>query len=115
MKATNPVVAQQFLVECREDYVGLWSVIRRIRAVGISERPKVIETTLDLLAQLLSEGKIVAGQFANDEFHEWKLPTQHIIEKIEREWIELGRDPTIGEIAWFTTIKSAPPTRRFAP
>ena len=98
-------IAQQVRAECREDYVGLWSIVRRIRGAGVADRSSVIEITLALLRQLLSEGEIIAGQFADRKFHEWKAPPQEIIAKIESEWTNLGRDPDIGEIAWFVAAR----------
>ena len=94
-------IAQQICAECREDYVGLWSIVRRIRGAGVADHFRILETTLALLRQLLSEGEIIAGQFVDRKFLEWKVPPQEIIAKIETEWVNLGRDPDIGEIAWF--------------
>jgi hypothetical protein len=96
-------IAQQIRAECREDYVGLWSIVRRIRGAGAGDQSKIVETTSALLKQLLSEGGIIAGQFVDRKFHEWKMSPQEIVAKIECEWVNLGRDPDIGEIAWFVS------------
>jgi hypothetical protein len=107
-------VAQEFLTECREDYVGLWSLVKRIRHAGAADDSNILKTTLDLVLPFLSEGAIIAGQFARDgevhatpfegyEFHQWKMPTHEVIAKIDAEWKELGREPNIGEIVWFTS------------
>jgi len=95
-------VKLEIIVECREDYVGLWSIIRRVRNVGISSDSIVMETTLQLLLQLLSCEKLVAGQIHSENFEIWKSSPQEIISRIKDEWIALGRSPNIGEIAWFT-------------
>jgi hypothetical protein len=96
-------VAQQILAECHEDYVGLWSIVRRIRHEGIPEGTNIIDTTLGLLLPLLASREIIAGQFKDNKFREWKLGPKEVIAKIEAEWKELGHDPDIGEIAWFTS------------
>jgi len=101
-------IAQQVLAECHEDYVGLWSVVRRIRGAGVGNDSRVIETTLLLLTKLLSEQKIKTGQFSDQKFHEWIMRPQEIIAKIEHEWKNLGRDPDIGEIAWFVPAETTP-------
>jgi hypothetical protein len=108
-------VAQEFLTECREDYVGLWTLVKRIRGAGAADDSNILKTTLDLVLPLLSEGAIIAGQFARDsevrptpvgsyKFHQWKMPTREVIAKIGAEWRELGHDPNIGEIVWFTSV-----------
>jgi hypothetical protein len=106
-------VTRDFLAECHEDHVGLWSLVKRIRRAGVADDSDILTTTLDLVLPFLSEGAIIAGQFVRDdqvhatpfdgyEFHQWTMPTREVIAKIEAEWRELGRDPNIGEIVWFT-------------
>jgi hypothetical protein len=92
---------QHILDECREDYVGLWSIVREVQDIPI-ERSKIVETTLALLRGLLVEGKIVAGTFHGERFQKWEMPVNSIIARIDLEWRKLGRDPNIGEIVWFT-------------
>ena len=94
---------RDILIECKEDQVGLWSVVRYVKETGVVDNGEVAETTLHLLNELLSAGRIVAGEFRyeDDEFHRWEMNPQDIVAKIEDEWKKLGRDPTIGEIVWF--------------
>ena len=94
-------VARNVIAECAEDYVGLWSIIRRIRGTGVEDYPQLRTTTISLLKDLLRHRNIVAGQFRNDQFEEWHGSHEEILERIEREWIDLDREPTIGDIAWF--------------
>jgi hypothetical protein len=97
------LVTKNFLDESKEDYVGLWSIVRRIRDAN-TDNSDVIATTLDLLRTLLDEQKIVAGNFQNGtNFNMWNISTNEIISKIAGEWKSLGRDPNIGEIVWFTS------------
>lgn len=69
----------------------------------VADHSRIIEITLALLTQLLEEGGIIAGQFVDRKFHAWEVPPQEVIAKIGREWANLGRDPDIGEIAWFVS------------
>jgi len=98
-------ITEQIIAECRDDYVGLWSIVRRIRNAGMSENVKAIETTLALLTELLTQRRIIVGQFVDHEFREWKMNPEEVVVKIQREWTELGRDPNIGEIAWFVAAR----------
>lgn len=95
-------VEQEILAECRDDYVGLWSIVRRVRASGISDESMIFESTLSLLRDLLSRQNLVAGQFHDGRFEIWGESPQEIASRIKNEWIGLGRSPNIGEIAWFT-------------
>ena len=94
-------VAQDVIAECGDDYVGLWSIVRRVRTAGVTSYPQLRTTTISLLNDLLRQGKIVAGQFRNKLFEQWHESREEIMERIEREWIDLGREPTIGDIVWF--------------
>ncbi|HVX90857.1 MAG TPA: hypothetical protein VHC20_04480 [Candidatus Paceibacterota bacterium] len=97
------------LTECREDYVGLWSVIRQLRRGGIEEAA-VFETTMNLLSTWLHEGKIVAGSFdtrIDNDFHVWQMSPDEALARIAREWRGLGHDPNLGDVVWITT---APPS-----
>lgn len=110
---TNVNVAQvrrDFLAECQDDYVSLGSLIERVRRSLAMDENKIHVVTLELLAELLSANKIIAGQFDVPrpdayEFHEWPIPPDEVIERIDREWQGLGRDPHYGEIAWFTATQ----------
>jgi hypothetical protein len=95
-------IKQDILAECGEDYVGLWSIIKRFQSAGITIEPTLMETTLDVLHELLSRDHIVAGQFSNNEFHIWERNPTEIVARIRDEWTALGRTPKISEIAWFT-------------
>lgn len=98
-------VLKRIVLECREDYVGLWSVIREVRS-ALGGRSSVVEGTLSLIRRLLVEGDVVAGQFHRNEFHEWGMPVEDIIAKIEREWAQLGHEPTGGDVVWFTASEA---------
>ena len=53
---------RDLLEECRDDHVGLWSVIRYVEDEFPSECPeRVREITLNVLYDLLKSGQIEAG------------------------------------------------------
>jgi hypothetical protein len=96
-------ISKQFFDECNEDYVGLWSLVWHIRRAGMMDDSAVIQAALSVLLPLLLGGQIIAGQFEDKtKFQEWNLRPPEVIRKIESEWRMLGRDPSLGEIAWFT-------------
>jgi hypothetical protein len=46
------------------------------------------------------------GETYRDGFKRWELSLSAILARIEREWGELGNDPTIGDIGWFVDAKA---------
>ena len=98
------------LDECVEDHVGLWSILRDVRgAVGNLPSVEIKGITLELLRFLLHRHLIEAGFPASNgrEFKAWNLSTDKVIQHISQEWYKLGRDPSGGEIVWFTSPNPA--------
>jgi hypothetical protein len=89
------------IVECGDDYVGLWVIVKLIRDKKTLSDSTVFSYSMEIVEHILEHPEIVAGQYEGDEFREWDMPKDKIIERIEREWAALGRDPTLGEIVWF--------------
>jgi hypothetical protein len=101
----NQKVERDFLAECTEDYVGLWSLIQRIRFdLKESDPQRIRDTTIELITQLLRKGLIKAGiPRITGEFEEWQLSPEESMQRIESEWDELGGEPDMGDIVWFTS------------
>lgn len=55
-----------------------------------------------LVREALGRRVLVAGTI-DDRFMAWHLSANDAIERIDRAWTELGRDPMPGEVATFTT------------
>jgi len=101
-------VRNSILIECNEDYVGLWSILQSIRFNSKQklDASEARRETMKLIEELLNEGLIQPGQFIdNGEFEIWQLLTTDIIARIEAEWDALGREPTIADIVWFITTE----------
>jgi hypothetical protein len=99
------------LDECEDDHVGLWSVVKEVRNVmGRAHSARRKAVTLELLRFLLTRHLIEAGFPTPDGkgFDPWTLSPDETIDKIAKEWGKLGRDPSGGEIVWFTAPNSAP-------
>lgn len=104
----NPTIVADFLAECQEDYVGLWTLVWRSRqAFAEANDEWRREQILDQIHKLLLQKTIIAGSFVDKErFVPWSEPPDVATEKIRRQWLGLGRDPEIGEIVWFTAPRS---------
>jgi hypothetical protein len=101
-------VENDFLSETREDFVGLWALVWRIRnEVGEHDPEKIRAHSMSILRALLNDGVIKAGVPNDDgDFVEWCGSPEQIINRIEDEWHQLGREPDIGDIVWFTSIET---------
>jgi len=101
----NPLdqIKRDFLAECAEDFVGLWSLLRTVNFTIPNLTPIEAQSiTLRFLEDLLRAEAIVVLQISNSRLEAWNLPPASAIKRIKDEWDALGRDPDIGEIAWFT-------------
>jgi hypothetical protein len=103
MAMTSREVREQLLRECDEDHVGLWSIVRLYREE--SRGTHGMEEILRELEDLLATGVLQVGFPTKDGrlFNSWSSQPIESVARIRREWLALGRDPDIGEIAWFTT------------
>jgi hypothetical protein len=105
---------KEILAECADDHVGLWAVIRSIDDDAYWAGPlpaEVRSEIMQLLSDLLDAGLIEAGNFAQDKDPKVGWTTiagsaGAVIAAIARGWDELGRNPNIGDVCWFTaTLK----------
>ncbi|MBI5623803.1 MAG: hypothetical protein HY924_08500 [Elusimicrobia bacterium] len=99
---------KSFRRECAEDHVGLWSIVRSLR-ITFGEnlaRQLVRDATMEIVTNLLQSRTIKPGFPASNgrDFEPWNLSPDEAIARIQSEWDELGREPTIGEIVWFTSV-----------
>jgi hypothetical protein len=97
-------VKQAILKELSDDYVGLWSIIRYVKKSELCNNLlEIQQLSLKIILDLLDDKLMQAGDFLPDgRFEIWHMPSNEIIEIIEKTWNELGREPNIGDIVWFT-------------
>ena len=96
------MLKRRVLAELESDDVGLWSMVlsaRQILGVGPGEAQGLV---LSVLADLVGHSEAVLGFPTRDGtgFVAWATSPDVAVERIEREWSQLGRDPDLGEIAW---------------
>jgi hypothetical protein len=97
-------IVKEFAYECAEDFVGLWSIVWKVRSVrpGLAEAR---EATLEIVRALLDPGQIVAGQMVEERgFVRWHESPNDAVRRIRREWVALGREPNLGDIVWFVRL-----------
>jgi hypothetical protein len=96
-------IIDKILLECQEDYVGLWSIMRAIKPDGV-EYDAFDEEAQAIIIKLLSKCGVVAGHFDDGLFKVWKILPSEVVTRIQHEWTKLGRIPDIGDIVWFTKL-----------
>jgi hypothetical protein len=105
---TPDEVLESLAEECHTDHVGLWEIVDAVRLdLGATNAFEVQTLTLRLVRSLLSERGMLVGHPAPDGRHfvPWDLPPDQAVSRIENEWSALGREPNIGEVAWFTSAE----------
>lgn len=104
MSSFGPQITNQinsFVIEAREDYVGLWQIFRRIKS-EILNKEDVSFNVFEVVRGLLERGLLVGNLTKDGSFEAWNQQNPDlVISRINKEWQDLGRDPTIDDIAWF--------------
>ena len=93
--------------ECRLDHVGLWEIVRAVHwDLGTTSPGETRNLTMQLVRNLLLDRGVVVGHPTPDgrDFLRWEVAPDDAVHRIEQAWTALGREPDIGEIAWFTTM-----------
>lgn len=101
-------ILDNLVEECHEDHVGLWRIVNAVRFDLTSADPvQTRALTLRLVRSLLWVRGVQVGRPASDGRHfvPWNLPPDEAMSRIEKEWAALGREPNIGEVAWFTSTE----------
>ncbi len=100
-------VLERLTEECRVDHVGLWEIVNAVQLdLGATDPVEIRALTMQLVRSLLQDRGIVVGHPAPDGRHfvAWNVVPEAAVRRIEEEWSALGREPDIGEIAWFTSV-----------
>lgn len=107
--------------EAQSDVVGLWAVLWEVKnQCPLLSVEGAEAATLDVVREALSRGELLVGGFDDKNadtisFVPWWLSLSDALQRIEREWTALGREPTLGEIAWLAAPGLLPISMRTAP
>jgi hypothetical protein len=97
-------VIDEILTEGEDDWVHLGVLVRIVKyATGLAGEDLLCKT-LGVIQHLVSSGWMVAGDIGDEVspgFQPWSLTLAEALARIEREWRDLGRDPSLGDICWF--------------
>ena len=91
---------------------GGWEMREHAAALPADEAK---EATLTVLRHALLEGRIVPGEFVDQDedtaaFVVWQRSVDETLARIAREWTALGRDPNPGEVVCLVSPSLLPVT-----
>lgn len=115
------VIKRALVEEAQSDVVGLWAVLWQVK----NELPSLSSeeakaATLEVVRDALGREEIVVGGFGGGDtettsFIPWQMSLTDALQRIEREWGALGREPNLGDIAWFVAPRLLPVSMHRAP
>jgi hypothetical protein len=98
-RSRTPV--EELLVEGLDDWLYASWITTPIRSVTTVSHRRTM--ALGLIAEMLVDGLMVAGDVVDGRHQAWPCSTGEAIERITRVWLQDWRDelPTPGAIVWF--------------
>jgi hypothetical protein len=89
-----------------DDWLYLAEIVWRVKCVvGASSDVELRRMSLDLMRDLVQRGLMEIGDVdvsGKKGFTKWDMPIETALERVEREWKALGRDPSMWEICWLS-------------
>jgi hypothetical protein len=88
----------------RDDYIGLWQITNRVRSICYPKTDDELRIlVIDFVKDMLARGfQAVDLAQQGPGCRPWQDQTPaSVAGRIESEWKALGREPNVGEIAWF--------------
>lgn len=94
---------KNFVFLCGVDYFDLSALVLDVKEeLGLDDSSKVRAITMEIVSDLLGSDLVRPGfPTRNGGFDAWRLSAKEAIARIECEWDELGREVSLGDIAWF--------------
>jgi hypothetical protein len=84
-----------------------WLVEDLEELLGDLTSDEMCTTTIEALLPLLEGKKLFAVDLLEGgKVRYWSGSTEQITSQIRKEWLELGRNPKLGEIVWFIGERS---------
>lgn len=102
MKSLNDLLAG-LKKEVDEDWIALWAIPWIVRhELREESSQEVRRLSFELIKMMLQSGFRAGDVSENEGFVPWPDPRpESVVRRIEHEWDTLGREPNIGDIAWF--------------
>lgn len=99
----------ELLIHGNDDWVDaseVVSIIIEIEKVSYKEEEVIRNKALELIRKAVTEGYMVIGSVPKGGFRKWELSSEESLERVEKEWTALGKNPGLGQICWLSnTVK----------
>ena len=88
-----------------DDYIDACSITgiaHKMGGIRFEDKDDLRQTCLEMIRHVLREGLMEIGELGTREegFLVWDLPLEQTMERVERDWKALGRNPTLWEVCW---------------
>lgn len=105
---TTRTPLEDLLVSGLDDWADAGWALQSARLTGETEPSVLRDITLDLIAEVLRKGLMVAGDLVGSEHVSWHGEPQEWAERIRREWLDEWGDevPTPGAIVWLNNTQA---------
>lgn len=102
MTGSERTPKEDLLVGGLNDWADAGWALQSARLSGETDPTALRDATLRLIAEVLREGLMVAGDLLVDEHVPWHGSVEDVVERIAREWLDEWGDevPTPGSIVW---------------
>lgn len=100
MSMSDAEVIKRLLLEGKDDWVDLGTLVRRVGATGLTG-DELRGKSLEIIRELLTRGWVSVGDTTGPGFAPWPSSISESIDRIANEWKTLGRKPRLGDICWF--------------
>jgi hypothetical protein len=97
-------IVDGYLEESEVDFVGLWQIVGAARRkLGARSNDQARKFSLEIVKRLYERGLRPGSYDLGTRLDYWPDEgCEAALDRIEREWISLGHDPTLGDpICWF--------------
>ena len=72
---------------------------------GAATQEEIRNLSLELIREAVQRGLMKIGDVDQDGFHEWNVPSDKALERVERKWLNLKEGPNLGEICWMSNTE----------
>ncbi len=101
---TAPEVVEALLLSGLDDWIYLAEVVSTVRSVEDPETEEaLVDEVISTIEQMLDDGLLKIGDVTDGGFFEWDLPVDAALERVKREWGQLGTHLSIGDVCWLAT------------
>jgi hypothetical protein len=97
-------LTDEILIRGLEDIIQLAEVISVAQLIQANKFGPMESTVCECVRSLVDQGSIVVGDLDTSNsplrIRPWSGDSNAIVDRINREWSALGRDPGLAEICW---------------